>query len=556
MNIQNILSSAFDNIVPFVVLLGILVFVHELGHFLVARFCGVRVEVFSLGFGKKLLSYKYGDTVYCLSLIPLGGYVKMFGEQGSVDIAESDRAVSFTHKTVWQRIAIVLAGPLMNFFFAVLIFGFIAFNGEETRSARISEVQPSSVAEASGLKTQDKILQVAGQNVQTYEEFQKNLNRFQNSDVELTVQQNGEPERKVKVPVKSINNPNIFTTSSTIATIEGILPYTKGTLIAVQYDSLAYKVGLRTGDEIQRINNQKITSWSELGQLISNESLQIEVERAKLSDSNDKNSAAQKEKVTLTSLIDPTAKIQNLSEYGIENTDVYLDQVVPDSPAAAAGLVKYDKIINIDGQKISSWDDVLQKIKSYTGTDAITMTVLREGTEVTKKLTPKMTSQMTLQGKEDKRYTIGIVAMANIAMPELVVVSEKNPLMAIARGTERSWDISVMTVMSFVRLFQGEVSSKNIGGMISIGKAAKDSYQMGLQSFLMTMGILSISLFILNLLPVPVLDGGHLVFYVIEVIKGSPLSLRKIELAHQFGFALLMGLMALALFNDFSKFLF
>ncbi len=554
MNIQNILSSAFDNIVPFVVLLGILVFVHELGHFLVARFCGVRVEVFSLGFGKKILKYQYGDTLYCLSLIPLGGYVKMFGEQGgTTEIAESDRAVSFTHKTVWQRIAIVLAGPLMNFFFAVLVFGFISFRGEEARSARIAEIQPGSAAETSGLKTQDKILQVAGRDIVTYDDFQKNLDQFQNSNVELTVQQDNEAVRKINVAVGSIKNPNLFTLSSTIASVDGILPYTKGTLIAVKFDSLAYRLGLRTGDEILKIDGKKMISWSALDQLISNKPVQIEIERNVVI--ADKTSA-QKEKISLNSQIETALNIKSLIDYGIEHPDVYLDQVVAGSPAEAAGLLKYDKIVNIDGQKISGWDDVLQKIKTYSGTDAISMTVLREGTEVTKKLTPKMTSQMTLQGKEDRRYTVGIMSMVNIAMPELITVAEKNPFVAIAKGTERSWDISVMTVMSFVRLFQGEVSSKNIGGMISIGKAAKDSYQMGIQSFLMTMGILSISLFILNLLPVPVLDGGHLVFYIVEIIKGSPLSLRKIEIAHQFGFALLMGLMALALFNDFSKFLF
>ncbi len=547
MNISSLLSSAFDNIVPFVVLLGILVFVHELGHFLVARFCGVRVEVFSLGFGKKLLSYKYGDTVYCLSLIPLGGYVKMFGEQGSADIAKADRKVSFTHKTVWQRISIVLAGPLMNFFFAVLIFGFIAFKGEETRSARIAEIQPGSIAEIAGLKTQDKVLQVADHAVRSYEEFQKNLNQFQNSNVELTVQQDNEPTRKINVAVASIKNPNLFTTSPTVGNIEGVLPYAKGTLVAVQFDSLAYRMGLRTGDEILKINNQKAIGWSALDHLISTEAIQIEVERSTVD---------KKEKLNLNSQIEPNLKIKTLSEFGIEHPDVYLDQVVPGSPADAAGLLKYDKILKIDGQKISAWDDVLQKIKSYSGVEAITMTVLREGTEVTKKLTPKMTSQMTLQGKEDRRYTIGIMSMVNIATPELILVVEKNPLVALTKGVDRSWDISVMTVMSFVRLFQGEVSHKNIGGMISIGKAAKDSYQMGLQQFLMTMGILSISLFILNLLPVPVLDGGHLVFYIIEIIKGSPLSLKKIEMAHQVGFALLMGLMALAIFNDFTKFLF
>ncbi len=257
----------------------------------------------------------------------------------------------------------------------------------------------------------------------------------------------------------------------------------------------------------------------------------FEVERTVAANFKSEKISEQKTKTILTSQIEPSLNIKNLVDYGIEHPDVYLDQVVAGSPADTAGLLKYDKIVNIDGQKINAWDDVLQKIKSYSGADAITMTVLREGTEVTKKLTPKMTSQMTLQGKEDRRYTVGIMSMVNIAMPELITIAEKNPIMAIVKGTERSWDISVMTVMSFVRLFQGEVSSKNIGGMISIGKAAKDSYQMGLQSFLMTMGILSISLFILNLLPVPVLDGGHLVFDIVEIIKGSPLSVRKIEIA-------------------------
>lgn len=553
MNITNLFSTAFDNVVPFVVLLGILVFVHELGHFLVARFCGVRVEVFSLGFGKKLISYKYGDTTYCISLIPLGGYVKMFGEQGSTaEMTDEEKKVSFTHKTVWQRIAIVLAGPLMNFFFAVLVFGFVSFNGEDTRSARIAEIAPGSKAEIAGLKTHDKVLEVAGHAVRSYEEFQKSLNQYQGSSVELTVQQDGEAIRKATVQVLSAPNQNLFTLAKTIGTIEGILPYAKGTLIAVKYDSLAYRIGLRTGDEILKVNNQKVIGWTGLNRLISTEALQLEVERSSIVEK----SSDKKETVSLTSKIEDSVKITNLAEFGIEHPDVYLDQVVPGSPADQAGLLKYDKILNIDGLKISSWDDVLQKVKSYSGTDALTMTVLREGTEVTKKLTPKMTSQMTLQGQEDRRYTVGIMSMMNIATPEIIKISESNPFVALGKGVERSWDVSVMTVMSFVRLFQGEVSHKNIGGMISIGKAAKDSYQMGLQAFLMTMGILSISLFILNLLPVPVLDGGHLVFYIVEIVKGSPLSIKKMEMAHQVGFALLMGLMVLALFNDFTKFLF
>lgn len=205
---------------------------------------------------------------------------------------------------------------------------------------------------------------------------------------------------------------------------------------------------------------------------------------------------------------------------------------------------------------MTQWETVLNMIKNYNGSDAFDIVILREGTEILKKITPQMTSQMTMQGKEDKRYTIGIMPLINVAAPEMTKVTEDSIFAATGKGFKRAWDISVITVMSFVRLLQGEVSHKNIGGMISIGKVAKDSYAMGLQPFLMTMGILSISLFILNLLPIPVLDGGHLVFYTIEAIKGSPLSGKKLEIAHQIGFALLMGLMILALFNDFTKFLF
>lgn len=547
--IMSSLGYLYANVVPFVILLGILVFVHELGHFLVARACGVRVEVFSLGFGKKILSYKKGYTTYCISIVPLGGYVKMFGEQSTdaESIAAEDRAVSYTHKSVWQRIAIVFAGPLMNFLFAILVFGFIAYTGEETRAARISEVTTGSIAEAAGLKSQDLVLSVNNTKVRSYEEFQNALNQTQNQTAQIEVQQDGEQPRTVAAQVASIDNPNIFAGTKTIGSITGVMPYTKGTLVAVRPDSDAFKAGLRTGDEITKVADRKVQSWNDLTRLTQAATSNLTVERT----TNDK-----KETVQLTLNLPADKKVASITDLGIENTELYLEQIVPGSPAAQADLMKHDKIVSINGKPMESWENVLTTIKSYDGKDALEFKISREGTEIVKKITPLVTSQMTNLGKEDKRYTIGIMPMMNISQPELVTVSEDSLIAATVKGFDRSWDISVMTVMSFVRLFQGEVSHKNIGGMISIGKAASDAYAMGLQQFLMTMGILSISLFILNLLPVPVLDGGHLVFYAIEIVKGSPLSGRKLEIAHQIGFALLMGLMVLALFNDFTKFIF
>lgn len=542
---MSLLATIYSNVVPFVILLGILVFVHELGHFLVARACGVRVEVFSLGFGKKILSFKRGFTTYCISIVPLGGYVKMFGEQ-SVDaesISPEERKVSYTHKTVWQRIAIVFAGPLMNFLFAIVVFGFIAFNGEETRSARIAEVTAGSVAEAAGLKSQDMVLAVNNKQVRSYEEFQNALTDVRNQSAQIQVQQEGEQPRTITVQVGSTDNPNIFASQKSIGSVTGILPYTKGTLVAVRPDSEAFKAGLRTGDEIVKIADRKVQAWTDLSRLTPGSTSEITAQRTSADDKKED------VKVTLT------VTASDLAAIGLESPELYLEQIVPDSPAAKAELQRHDKILAINGQPMLAWENVLNTIKSYDGKDALEFKILREGTELVKKITPQVTSQMTVMGKEDKRYTIGIMPMANISQPELVTVKD-GFFASIGKGYQRSWDVSVMTVMSFVRLFQGEVSHKNIGGMISIGKAAKDSYAMGLQSFLMTMGILSISLFILNLLPVPVLDGGHLVFYAIEIVKGSPLSGRKLEIAHQIGFALLMGLMVLALFNDFTKFIF
>ena len=387
------------------------------------------------------------------------------------------------------------------------------------------------------------VLAVNNKQVRSYEEFQNALTDAKNQSAQIQVQQDGEQPRTVTVQVASTDNPNIFASQKSIGSVTGILPYTKGTLVAVRPDSEAFKAGLRTGDEIVKIADRKVQAWTDLNRLTPGSTSEITAQRTSADDKKED------VKVTLT------VTGADLAAIGLESPELYLEQIVPDSPASKAELQRHDKILAINGQPMLAWENVLNTIKSYDGKDALEFKILREGTELVKKITPQVTSQMTVMGKEDKRYTIGIMPMANISQPELVTVKD-GFVASIGKGYQRSWDVSVMTVMSFVRLFQGEVSHKNIGGMISIGKAAKDSYAMGLQSFLMTMGILSISLFILNLLPVPVLDGGHLVFYAIEIVKGSPLSGRKLEIAHQIGFALLMGLMVLALFNDFTKFIF
>ncbi|WP_413559098.1 RIP metalloprotease RseP [Bdellovibrio sp. HCB209] len=551
----NVLHSGLSAIIPFVVLLGILIFVHELGHFLVARWCGVRVEVFSLGFGKKILKYKKGDTTYALSIIPLGGYVKMFGEQPGVELSEEDKKVAFTHKTVWQRIAVVLAGPLMNFFFAIVIFMAVAMIGEDAKMPVLGDINQKTAAYEAGFRSGDTIVSINDTPISTWEEIQKTLSLKEQQDLHLDVvvkHEGAQETSKIAVNAKAEANPNILSSYSFMANVDGLTPMSSGTTVGVIGNSPLYALGLRTGDSITAINGQKVAYWRDLDATLvkqnPKDTLTIEVLGKREGDKVDK-------PITVTMAALESMKTFSLSALGLESSELYLSKVMDNSPAKAAGLKEGDRLVSINSVTLAKWDDVIANIKSFDGKNPVDIKVLREGQTVDLKITPKMTTQMTAMGSEEKRYTIGIAPVVNIAMPETLVVRTLNPVAAVARGAEKTWDVTVMTVMSFVRLFQAKISPKNIGGVISIGQAASETYKIGITQFLQMMAIISVNLFILNLLPVPVLDGGHLVFYTIEVIKGAPLSLRKMEIAQQVGMALLMSLMIFALFNDFTRIL-
>ncbi len=555
MDIFAFLQSGLSAIVPFVILLGILIFVHELGHFLVARWCGVRVEVFSLGFGKKLLTYKKGDTTYALSMIPLGGYVKMFGEQNGEGLSAEDKKVSFTHKNVWQRIAIVLAGPLMNFFFAILVFFVVALIGEDAKIPVLGDVTKDSPAYTAGFRSGDQILTINQTPITTWEDVQNALSMKESHDLHLDVEVKREGSGEsatISTIAKPEPNPNVLSSFDYLATVEGISPYSKGTTVGVLDSSPLKALGLRTGDTLVSINGRKVSYWRQLEDTLrglnANEPLVIDVLGQREEDKETKS-------ITLTLASSEAISSYSLATLGLESSDLYLSRVIEGSPAKAAGLRAGDRLVKINNIVLSRWEDVLNNIKSFDGKKPVALTILRDGKIAELEITPKMTTQMTASGAEEKRYTIGISPIPNIAAPEIMTLRSSGAVDALIRGTEKTWDVTVMTVMSFVRLFQAKISPKNIGGVISIGQAASETFKIGITQFLQMMAIISVNLFILNLLPVPVLDGGHLVFYIIEVVKGAPLSMRKMEVAQQVGLAILMSLMIFALFNDFTRLL-
>lgn len=542
-------SQAVNFIIPLTILLGLLIFVHELGHFSVAKYFGVRVETFSIGFGKKIWQKTKGDTTYCLSLIPFGGYVKMYGDDPTADIPEEEKKYSFLHKPVSQRIAVVLAGPLMNFFFAILVFMMIAIVGEEKPVAVIGSVQTDSKADLMGFQAGDQILSVNGTAVKLWEEAQEVIE--DNGDKKISVEVKRHATNEVLTlegDTKIIKNPNILSSKDFVGSIGGISPMPIASAIGVSSpESPAFKAGLRTGNIIVEVNGKEVERWYELTAKIdaaigSTESLSLKVKESP-------------EAETKSISLELNEGIKNQADLGLERLDLFVGRVVEESAAAKAGLKANDHIIAMNDKPLNNWNDLVAEVRSYEETKKpIAVKLVREGeTQVLNMEPTPIVQNDPITGKEKTVYAIGITTSLMGARPLLTTVRTSNLFKAVKSGINASYEWSVTTVLSFWKLLSNEVSAKSIGGPIMIGQLASQSFQIGLSAFLKIMGIISINLFILNLLPLPVLDGGHLLFYTIEAIRGKPVSMRVLEVAQTFGLILLLSLMIFATFNDITR---
>jgi len=349
------------SIVSAIVVLGVLIFVHELGHFLFAKYFGVGVETFSLGFGPKIFAKTVGETEYRISAFPLGGYVKMVGENKDDELPEEDIPRSFMAKTPQQRMAIVAAGPGFNLIFAYLIFVVVCMIGIPTSTTKIGEV-------------------------------------------------------------------------------------------------------------------------------------------------------------------------------------------MKDKPAARAGLLEGDRVKSINGKPVSRWNDLAQLITESDG-KVLALTVERDGKTFVVQVTPELRTAKNLLGDMVTSPVIGVMASKE------VVTERVGPLDAIVKGSEHTWNVTKLTVVAVGKIFTGSISVDNIGGPIMIAKTAGEQAETGLVYFLSFMALLSINLGLLNLLPVPILDGGHLVFYLWEMLVGKPVNVKTREVAQQIGLVLLLGLMVLAFYNDIARYL-
>ncbi|MBK4727705.1 sigma E protease regulator RseP [Pantoea agglomerans] len=446
--------SVLWSFAAFIVALGILITVHEFGHFWVARRCGVKVERFSIGFGKALWRRRDKQgTEYVIALIPLGGYVKMLDERVE-SVPPELRHQSFNNKTVLQRAAIISAGPIANFIFAIFAYWLVFIIGVPGVRPVIGEIVSGSPA----------------------------------AEAQIT------PGTELKA-VDGIETPD--------------------------WDAVRMALVAKIGDESTTLTLAPFGSEKTSDKTVNLHDWQFEPDKQ-----------------------DPVTSL-GIQPRGPQIESV-LAQVQKDSAASRAGLQAGDRIVKVDGQPLDQWQNFVATVRDNPGKD-IAIEVERQGSTVSLTLTPDVNPHNKAEG------FAGVIPRIIPLPEEYRTVRQYGPFAAIGEASAKSWQLMKLTVSMLGKLIVGDVKLNNLSGPISIAQGAGMSAEYGLIYYLMFLALISVNLGIINLFPLPVLDGGHLLFLLIEKIKGGPVSERVQDFSYRIGSIVLVLLMGLALFNDFSR---
>lgn len=530
--------------VGFLLILAPLVVVHELGHFLFAKLFNVKAEAFSVGFGPVLARWRWGETDFRVSAIPLGGYVKLLGEDPARELTAAEKRRALHMQPPWKRFFIFFGGPLFNFLWAAIVFMVMMAIGEPQVASVIGRVIPGSPAAVAGLKAGDRVVAVNGESVQKFEELAHKVSDHPNSKVGLRVTRAAD-SLDVIVQTNSEEGYSVYGEEKQVGAIDGIFASGRGLKVGVSDPaSVAGKAGIATGDTLIKIESFEPKDFEVLEQtwpkvVDGKKEVQVELLRADQS------------KKVVSLAVNPG---KSLSDLGIFPSELFIEKVMPDSPAEKANLKAGDRVVSVDGKVLQSFLDMRLAIqKGGESVGKVKVLVARGGEQRLFEISPNATAERDPTLKKRMQYTIGVMPVVSIVEPEMITERISNPLLLAFRGFERMIDLSWKNLVSIGKMFVGEVSVKSLGGPILIGKLAGDSLTRGLMDFLRMMAILSIGLGVLNILPVPVLDGGHILLLGLEVVRGKALSMKQIEVVQKVGFAAIMALMVIVMRNDLSR---
>jgi regulator of sigma E protease len=451
--------SLLHTVVSFIVALGVLIVVHEYGHYLVARLSGVKVLRFSVGFGRPLVAWRRGPdrTEWVIAAIPFGGYVKMLDErEGPVDEAEAGRA--FNRQNVWKRIAIVVAGPLFNFLFAIAVYAGLFMYGLPEARPVLAEPPAGTLAAQAGLRAGDTVRAIEGAPLVTWQ------------DVRWRILQAGLQRERIRIETQN----------------------SRGHVGTVELDLRGFSSDDVESDVLERIGMR---------------------------------------------LFRPPL-------------DPVIGKVVAGGAAQRAGIAEGDRILRADGVPVTTWEALVTVIRARPG-KPLRLLVERGETTLPIEVVPD-----AVGGAEARIGRIGAAPRLPAAHADTMLVRvQHGPLASLGKAVAKTWDISIFSLRMLGKMLVGEVSWKHLSGPVTIADFAGQSAQMGWISYVTFLALISISLGVLNLLPIPLLDGGHLMYYAIEIIKGTPVSERAMELGQRVGLALLLVMMAFAFYNDFNRLL-
>jgi regulator of sigma E protease len=447
------MGDALTSVLAFVVAISILVTIHEYGHYIVGRWAGMKVLRFSVGFGKPVWTWVRGKdrTEFCISAIPLGGYVRFLdGREGPVDPEDEGRA--FDHRPVPARIAVLLAGPLFNFLFAIFAYWVLFLNGIPTLQPAVGDVEPQSYAARAGLEFGDKIVAVGEVDTDDWESTLVNIfdQLVGDGRVPLTLESKDGRQRRALIMVgedaSRLTEPNML------------------------FEGLGFE------------------PWQ------------------------------------------PPAVIAELTEGGA---------------AAGAGMAVGDRIVSIDGNGVSNYSDLIEVVSARPD-QAVSVAYVRDGRQFEIEV---VLGRQEVEG--EVRGLLGVRGSNDYG--SYAHLRKFGPIESVTQATQRTWTSTVFTLRMLGRMVTGDVSIKNISGPINIAQYAGSSARRGVNEYLAFLALISISLGVLNLLPIPVLDGGQIVFQSIELVKGSPLSERSQVIGQQFGIFALILLMSFAFYNDIVR---